>query len=102
MIIPSFYLNHRFRAESFGPLSITEIFGGKYLQKESDGPASGLALHQSHRAETKNKTSLDCVLQYHHCVHFHWGEVYIVLKLSDYIYSEILEPERKLQALGES
>lgn len=66
----------------------------------TDGPASGLAPHQSHRAEAKRRTSLDWVLQLHHCAHFRWGEAYAVLKLSDYISSELLEPERKY-GLGE-
>lgn len=59
--------------------TFTKGFGGKYLQEESDGWSSlGACPHQSHSAETNSRTSLDCVLQLHHCAHFHWGEAYIV------------------------
>lgn len=76
--------------------TFTKGFGGKYLQEESDGWSSlGACPHQSHSAETNSRTSLDQVLQLHHCAHFHWGEAYVVLKLSGHIYSEMLETERK-------
>lgn len=73
---------------------------GTFRKRVTDGPALGLAPHQSHHAEAKRRTSLDWVLQLHHCAHFRWGEAYAVLKLSDYISSELLEPERKY-GLGE-
>lgn len=55
--------------------TFTKGFGGKYLQEESDGWSSiGAGPHRSYSAETKSRTSLDCVLQLPHCAHFRWGE----------------------------